>query len=41
MLYNLINKKEYYVNSIHSMIALKEDVESYAEILNFETEHLL
>ena len=32
MLYNLINKKEYYVNSIHSMIALKEDVESYAEI---------
>ena len=31
-LYNLINKEEYRVNSIHSMIAPKENVEKYAKI---------
>lgn len=31
-LYNLINKEEYSVNSIHSMIAPKENVEGYAKI---------
>ena len=31
-LYNLIGKKEYDVNSIHSMIAPKENVEKYAKI---------
>ena len=31
-LYDLINKKEYRVNSIHSMIAPKENVEKYAKI---------
>ena len=31
-LYNLINKEEYRVNSIHSMIAHKENVEKYAKI---------
>ena len=31
-LYDLINQKEYSVNSIHSMIAPKENVEGYAKI---------
>ena len=31
-LYDLINKEEYRVNSIHSMIAPKENVEKYAKI---------
>ncbi len=31
-LYSLINKEEYFVNSIHSMIAPKENVEGYAKI---------
>ena len=31
-LYNLVEKKEYSVNSIHSMIAPKEKVEGYAKI---------
>lgn len=31
-LYNLINADEYSVNSIHSMIAPKENVEGYAKI---------
>ena len=31
-LYDLINKEEYRVNSIHSMIAHKENVEKYAKI---------
>lgn len=31
-LYDLINQKEYFVNSIHSMIAPKENVEGYAKI---------
>ena len=31
-LYDLINKEEYSVNSIHSMIAPKENVEKYAKI---------
>lgn len=31
-LYDLINKEEYCVNSIHSMIAPKENVEKYAKI---------
>lgn len=31
-LYDLINKEEYRVNSIHSMIAPKENVEEYAKI---------
>ena len=31
-IYNLINQDEYEVNSIHSMIAPKENVEGYAKI---------
>ena len=31
-IYDLINKDEYEVNSIHSMIAPKEKVEGYAKI---------
>ena len=31
-LYDLINKEKYHVNSIHSMIAPKENVEKYAKI---------
>lgn len=31
-LYNLMNKEEYDVNSIHSMIAPKENVQNYAKI---------
>ena len=41
MLYNLINKKEYYVNSIHSMIAPKENVEGYAEISSISYDGLV
>jgi len=40
-LYDFINKKEYDVNSIHTMIAPKENVEGYAEISSFSYDGLV
>ncbi len=40
-LYNLINKREHYVNSIHSMIAPKENVEGYAKISSISYDGLV
>ena len=40
-LYNLINKREYSVNSIHSMIAPKENVEGYAKISSISYDGLV
>lgn len=40
-LYDLINKDEYDVNSIHSMIAPKENVESYAKISSISYDGLV
>ena len=40
-LYNLINKREYSVNSIHSMIAPKENVEEYAKISSISYDGLV
>ena len=41
MIYNLLNKEEYYVNSIHSMIAPKENVEGFAKISSFSYDGLV
>ena len=40
-LYNLINADEYSVNSIHSMIAPKENVEGYAKISSISYDGLV
>lgn len=40
-LYNLIGKDEYDVNSIHTMIAPKENVEGYATISSLSEEGLV
>lgn len=40
-LYDLINKDEYSVNSIHTMIALKEKVEGYAKISSLSYDGLV
>lgn len=40
-LYELINKEEYQVNSIHSMIALKENVEGYVKITSISYDGLV
>ena len=40
-LYELINKDEYYVNSIHSMIAPKEKVQDYVEISSISYDGLV
>ncbi len=40
-LYNLINKREYSVNSIHSMIAPRENVEGYAKISSISYDGLV
>lgn len=40
-LYNMINKNEYDVNSIHSMIAPKENVEGYAKITSISYDGLV
>ena len=40
-LYDLINQKEYSVNSIHSMIAPKENVEGYAKISSISYDGLV
>jgi len=40
-LHNLINKDEYYVNSIHSMVASKEKVDGYAMISSITDEGLV
>ena len=40
-LYDLINQKEYSVNSIHSMIAPKENVEDYAKISSISYDGLV
>lgn len=40
-LHNLINKDEYFVNSIHSMIAPKENVEGYAKISSISYDGLV
>lgn len=40
-LYNLVNKDKYNVNSIHSMIALKEKVEGYARISSISYDGLV
>ena len=40
-LYDFINKTEYFVNSIHSMIATKEKVEEYAKISSFSYDGLV
>ena len=40
-LYDLINKDEYCVNSIHSMIAPKEKVEDYVEISSISYDGLV
>jgi len=40
-LYDLINKDEYYVNSIHSMIAPKEKVEDYIKISSLSSDGLV
>lgn len=41
ILYNLIGKEEYDVNSIHSMIATKAMVEPYARISSYSTDGLV
>ena len=40
-LYNLVNKQKYNVNSIHSMIAPKENVEKYAKISSVSDDGLV
>lgn len=40
-LYDLINKDEYYVNSIHSMIAPKEKVQDYVKISSISYDGLV
>ena len=40
-LYDLINKTEYFVNSIHSMIAPKENVKGYAKISSISNDGLV
>jgi len=40
-MHDLINKDEYSVNSIHRMIALKENVEGYAKISSFSYDGLV
>ena len=40
-LYDLMNKTEYFVNSIHTMIAPKEKVEGYAKISSFSYDGLV
>ena len=40
-LYNFINKREYSVNSIHSMIAPKENVDGYAKISSISYDGLV
>ena len=40
-LYNLVNKDTYNVNSIHTMIAPKENVENYAEISSISYDGLV
>ena len=40
-LYNLMNKDKYNVNSIHTMIAPKENVENYAEISSISYDGLV
>ena len=40
-LYDLINKDEYNVNSIHSMIAPKENAEKYAKISSVSDDGLV
>lgn len=40
-LYDLIDKEEYYVNSIHSMIAPKENVEDYVKISSISYDNLV
>ena len=40
-LYDLINKYEYYVNSIHSMIAPKEKVQDYVKISSISYDGLV
>ena len=40
-LYNLINKEKYKVNSIHTMIAPKENVENYAKISSLSNDGLV
>lgn len=40
-LYDLMNKDEYSVNSIHSMIAPKENIEGYAEISSISYDGLV
>lgn len=41
IIYNLIKKEEYFVNSIHTMIAPKELVESYAKISSYSEDGLV
>ena len=41
LIYNLIKKEEYSVNSIHTMIATKELVEPYAKISSFSDDGLV
>ena len=40
-MHDLINKDEYNVNSIHSMIAPKENVEGFAKISSFSYDGLV
>ncbi len=40
-MYDLINKDEYSVNSIHSMIAPKENVDGFAKISSFSNDGLV
>lgn len=41
IIYNLIKKEEYFVNSIHTMIAPKELVEPYAKISSYSEDGLV
>lgn len=41
IIYNLIKNEEYYVNSIHSMIATKEMIENYVRISSYSYDGLV